>query len=183
MILIGQVQSRNESIKIPCFSCSIMQQNTALLPDNHLGMFGSKNQKIQSLEDKVKTLESKIQESEAKIKEMQDAEPQGLSALNRRVELLEISGRATRNRLFDNLATKEEVQAVEKRTDEHARVLSFTISSTERHVNGRMDTQHGLILKRLKPLEKNQDRIWQRIEEVEHILQMNRREQRGLDKA
>ncbi len=184
MILIGQVQSRNESIKIPCFSCSIMQQNTTLSPDNHLGMFGYRSQKDLALEEKVKTLENKIEKFEDKIDKLQKAEDKDLSDLVKRIGLVEASrNQVAFRRYFDTLATKEQVETVEAGCDEHAHVLARSIGDMTRQLNGKIDTNSGVIHRRISLLEKNQDKIFQRIQDIEDILQMNRREERGLVKT
>jgi len=171
-------------LKSTGFPCSIMQQNTLLSPDNHLGMFWyGKSQKVQALEDKVKALENKIEKFEEKIENLQKGEDRDLSDLVRRIGLLEASrNQVAFRRVFDTLATKAQVETVEAGCDEHAHVLARTIGDMTRQLNGRIDTNSGVMLRRISPLEKNQEKISQRIQDVEEVLQMNRHEFKGQDK-
>ena len=143
-----------------------MQQNTTLSPDKQLGMFGyGKTKKNQALEDRVMALEEKLEKMNA-------TETQGLDDLKRRMTKAE----ATRDRvafrsLMESMAKEADLETLRADLEHEISNIVEMIEHLDRDLRSELHEvrKHMLVLT---------EKSWQRIQDVEEVLQMNRHELR-----
>jgi hypothetical protein len=148
-----------------------MQQNTLLSPDNQLGMFGyGKTKKNQALEDRVMVLEEKFEKMNA-------TQTQGLDDLKRRMTKAEVTkDRVAFRSIMKTLAKEKDLETLRADLEHEVSVFVETTETLDRDLRSEL---HDVRKHMIALTEKS----WQQIQDVEEILQMNRREERGLDKT
>jgi hypothetical protein len=148
-----------------------MQQATILSPDNQLGMFGyGKTKKNQGLEDRVKALEEKLEKMNA-------TEIQGLDDLKRRMTKAEATkDRVAFRSIMETLAKEKDLETLRADLEHEVSVFVETTNALDRDLRSEL---HDVRKHMLALTEKS----WQRIQDVEEVLQMNRHELRRKDKT
>jgi hypothetical protein len=143
-----------------------MQQNTTLSPDNQLGLFGyGKTQKNQALEDRVMALEEKLEKMNA-----------GLDDFQRRMTKAEATrDRVAFRKLMETLAKEKDLETLRADLEHEVSVFVETTDALGQDLRSEL---HDVRNHMITLTEKS----WKRIQDVEDILQMNRREVRGEDK-